>query len=572
MKFASLACCWPFPTAQKFQFYKNLLIISIAVGLLQAQPSTAYSEQTEAVLLGGSDSRTLSNSELETSLRRTDSSIRLLHRRNDVFKISFEGDSSVNALCKRLRSARLSDLCEPNITYSLAALPNDPLAPQQWHLDRISAPNAWSKISQISDESMVIAILDTGADYLHPDLETNIWENLAEIPYNGIDDDGNGYIDDIHGINAALGTGDPMDDNGHGTHVAGIVAAAGDNSIGLSGVIWNAKILPLKFLGASGAGNLYNAVLAIKYIIELKKRGVNISIVNASWGSYQFSQILSDAIFEAGKYGILFVAAAGNSNLDIDSFPFYPAALSANLENVISVAATDQSNKIANFSNFALHSVTIAAPGVDILSTLPNGKFGKYSGTSMAAPVVTGVAALTWASYPNLKPFDVRNQIVDTAIPIKLTVPAGSSRLVNAERAVFAITSPVEVPFGFYPVPKVKLTVPKVLSSDKNSKIRLKGLDGSSGDLGVIVKNNYCILKHFTINSSQAVFKTSLPQKPAIKGKVRFVLQVGKVLSKANLTSISVSSNTVSKPSKKKGSKIINEWCKRLRLKTKQIK
>ena len=269
---------------------------------------------------------------------------------------------------------------EPNYIYRAQTLPNEPLFINLWGLQNtgqitgssidadINAPEAWTVTTGSPDT--ILAVIDTGVDYNHQDLAANIWTNPREIPGNGIDDDSNGYIDDVHGINALTGTGDPMDDQGHGTHVSGTIAAAGNNGIGVVGVNWTAKILPCKFLGSDGSGNDGDAIECLQYLYMLKTRSadpVNIIASNNSWGYYVFSQALRDAIDTHREAGILFIAAAGND--DNDLYPHYPSNFY--LPNVISVAAMDHTNNRTWFSNFGTHTVHIAAPGNSIYSTSP---------------------------------------------------------------------------------------------------------------------------------------------------------------------------------------------------------
>jgi subtilisin family serine protease len=206
--------------------------------------------------------------------------------------------------------------------------------------------------------------------------------------------------------------GDPMDDNGHGTHCAGIIGAEGNNGIGISGINWNVSIMPLKFLGKGGFGSTGNAIKAINYAIDRKQHGVNVRVINASWGSTQYSRALEDAIRAAGEQGILFVAAAGNNGSNNDRSAHYPSNF--DLPNVISVAALDRTDSLASFSNYGVKTVHIAAPGRDIVSTWLGDAFREASGTSMAAPQVSGVAALVLASEPKLTMTKLRERLLST--------------------------------------------------------------------------------------------------------------------------------------------------------------
>ena len=228
---------------------------------------------------------------------------------------------------------------------------------------------------------------------------------------------------------------DPMDQNGHGTHCAGIIGAEGNNKQGITGINWKVEIMPLKFLGSGGFGSTKNAIEAINYAIDRKKAGVNVRIISASWGSTQYSKALEDVIRAAGEQGILFVAAAGNSSTDNDKRPHYPS--SYNLPNVISVAALDRNDALASFSNFGAKTVHIAAPGKDILSTWLNDQYREASGTSMATPQVAGVAALIIASEPKIKVGELRKRLLSSVD--KLDVLSGkieNSGRLNASKAL----------------------------------------------------------------------------------------------------------------------------------------
>ncbi|MEA3419093.1 MAG: S8 family serine peptidase [Campylobacterota bacterium] len=297
---------------------------------------------------------------------------------------------STEELITKLRSDPNVESVEPNYIYKPLEVPNDPKFGKLWGQHNtgqpingrngtkdadIDAPEAWD-ISTGSD-AVVVAVIDTGVDYLHEDIAGNMWKNTNEIPDNGIDDDNNGYIDDAYGINAVNNSGDPMDilaeDGGHGTHVAGTIAAVGDNGKGVVGVSWNARIMALKFL-STGGGSTSDAIECLEYVIAQKNAGVNIVATNNSWGGGGYSPALKDAIQATNNLGILFTAAAGNGGEDRrgdnnDAYPHYPS--SYDLPGVISVAATDQNDALASFSNYGVTSVDLSAPGTNILSTTP---------------------------------------------------------------------------------------------------------------------------------------------------------------------------------------------------------
>jgi thermitase len=322
--------------------------------------------------------------------------------------------------------------------------PNDPLFGEQWALTNggsrggkggadISALGAWAKTR--GSREVVVAVLDSGVDYTHPDLAANIWQRPASLaPYA---DDELGEVDDFNGFSALDDLRDPMDDNGHGTHCAGIVGAEGDNQLGIAGVNWQVSVMPLKFIGKGGFGSTKDAIEAINYVIQRKRDGVNVRVISASWGSRQKSRALEDVIRKAGEEGILFVAAAGNNGEDADRSPHYPS--NYNLPNVMSVAALTRRDELASFSNYGAKTVHLAAPGAEILSTWLGDGFEEHSGTSMATPVVSGVAALVLSAEPNLSVKELRQRLLDTADKLDtLRGKVVSGGRVNAARAVKA--------------------------------------------------------------------------------------------------------------------------------------
>jgi len=335
---------------------------------------------------------------------------------------------------------------EPNYLVSIQQLPSDPRFDELWGLENtgqtggiaeadISAKEAWDITTGSSN--VTVAVIDTGIDYNHPDLANNMWVNKGEIPNNGIDDDGNGYVDDYHGYDFVNYDGDPYDDHGHGTHVSGTIAATANNGIGVAGVSWSSRIMALKFMDANGTGTTAAAVAAINYATAM---GAKIS--NNSWGAWSplVPQALIDAISAANDAGSIFVAAAGNANTDVNTTPIIPARIA--LPNVIAVAATDSNDDLAWFSNYGSTTIHLGAPGVDIFSTLPpkrlctktsicvtNG-YGKFSGTSMAAPHVAGAAALLKSRFPNLSIVEIKNRLINTVD----IIPALSSNTVSGGR------------------------------------------------------------------------------------------------------------------------------------------
>lgn len=354
------------------------------------------------------------------------------------------------AFCKSMIDAQLARSCSPDYVVKASAVPNDSYMPQLWGMNNgpggMNAVSAWDVGTGAS--SVVVAVVDTGIDYTHPDLATNIWVNTGEVAGNGIDDDGNGYIDDIHGYNAAANSGDPYDNNGHGTHVAGTIGARGNNGVGVAGTNWQVKVMGLKFLNANGSGTLSDAIEALEYVITMKQRGVNIRVANNSWGGGGFSQPLYNVIAEARAAGIVFVAAAGNEGNDNDAQPSYPA--SYDLDNVVSVAALDSSGNLAGFSNYGATEVDIAAPGVAILSTVPGGAYQSLSGTSMASPHVAGALALLAAVDPALTYQELITRLYDSGAGMTtLQGLVRTSRRVELNRMLRNLTTPIPPP----PVP-----------------------------------------------------------------------------------------------------------------------
>lgn len=325
---------------------------------------------------------------------------------------------------------------EPDSLQQIESVPNNPLYGDQWAPADIDLPAAWNITT--GSHNVVVAVIDSGVDYTDPDLAANIWTN----PNAGLD----GFTGDVHGYNFVSDTGNVMDDNGHGTHVSGIIGAVGNSGVGVAGVDWNVTIMPLKFLDANGDGYTSDAIRAINYaIMERTDYGVNVRVINASWASGVNDPGLTAAIQAAGNAGILFVAAAGNSGTDNDTTPQYPA--NAGVANVVSVAASNSSNQLASFSDYGPNSVNLAAPGVDIYSTLPGGKYGYLSGTSMAAPEVTGVAALAWAADPNATVAQVRNALLQGVDKVPaLAGKVSSGGLLNAYNTLKLLTTPAPSP------------------------------------------------------------------------------------------------------------------------------
>ena len=293
------------------------------------------------------------------------------------------------------------------VVHALDTLPNDPFMGNLYGMPQINAPQAWDEHQ--GDQEFVIAVIDTGVDYTHPDLVDNIWTNPGEIAGNGQDDDFNGYIDDVYGYDFADNNSDPMDINGHGTHCAGTIGGVGNNNVGVAGVNWRCRIVAAQFLGSSGGGTIEGAINAVEYCAL---NGFKVS--NNSWGGGGYSQSLFDIVQTAGDdFGHIFVAAAGNSGSNGAS---YPGAMTC--DNLICVAATDINENLASFSQYHISEVDLGAPGVDIQSTTPGNNYSYYSGTSMATPHVAGAVALAYSLMGNASAVEVKDLILSTTRPI----------------------------------------------------------------------------------------------------------------------------------------------------------
>jgi subtilisin family serine protease len=335
----------------------------------------------------------------------------------------WEISGDTQSIIEQLNKDERVEYAEPNFIIKLEETPDDTDFEKLWGLNNegqtggtldadIDALEAWGEVQ--TPKETIIAVIDTGVDYTHSDLAANMWKNEEEIPDNGEDDDGNGYIDDVYGYDFHNNDGDPMDDHYHGTHVAGTIAAVGNNGKGVIGVNPNGKIMALKFLSASGSGTIANAIRAVDYAANM---GTKLS--NNSWGcSGCNSSALYDAIRAAGEKGHLFIAAAGNAAHDNDTAPKnYPS--SYDLDNIIAVAATDHNDGIASFSSYGATTVDLGAPGVNIYSTAPGDSYRSLNGTSMATPHVAGAVSLILSECADLESDVIKQVIMNTADSIE---------------------------------------------------------------------------------------------------------------------------------------------------------
>ncbi len=358
----------------------------------------------------------------------------LFAAQGQVYLLSLVPGSDVLAMAERLAAAPRVLWAEPDyLAYPAATTPTDPLFPDQWGLDKIDAPEAWDVTTGSS--TVAIAIVDSGIDFTHPDLSGKIWVNPGEIAGNGLDDDNNGYIDDVNGWDFVNGDNNPADDNGHGTQVAGIAAAATNNALGIAGVCWNCRIMPVKVMQASGVANYSAIVQGVLYAAQKGARVINLSL-----GGYSYSNALRDAVQTAADtYGAVVIAGAGNDGI---SAPFYPAAY----ESVIAVTGTDQNDIKASFSDYGTW-VDVSAPSVAITTTFMGGDYGPVQGTSFAAAFVSGQAGLIWSQHPDWSQSVVGAQIFYTSENIDSLNPGYAGQLgrgrVNAALSANTTPSPL---------------------------------------------------------------------------------------------------------------------------------
>ncbi len=355
-----------------------------------------------------------------------------------------------------LQENELVEYAEPNYIYHISKTPAQAGYINLWGLHNVGQTDKDGKVGvagvdidvekawdiTTGSKQVLVAVIDTGIDYTHPDLVQNVWTNPGETgadsqgrdkSNNGVDDDQNGYVDDVHGfnfVNAAAPTNNPMDDHGHGSHCSGTIGGFGQNGTGIVGVNWNVKIVASKFLDANGGGTLEGAIMAIDYATK-----VGAKVMSNSWGGGGFSQALQDAVARATQSGAVFVAAAGNDGTNNDVSPAYPASFP--VENIISVAAIDNQGNLASFSNMGARTVHLGAPGVNVYSSVKGGGYDTWSGTSMATPHVSGVAALLLAKEPNLTNAQVKQRLISTtrALP-SLSGQTVSGGLINAYNAL----------------------------------------------------------------------------------------------------------------------------------------
>jgi subtilisin family serine protease len=382
-----------------------LLLALLSLAVVGVDRSVALDDQAEAVpgelIVGFAPSATAWQE--QRAIDKTRGELEQRIESVDAALVTVDPARTDDVSARLLRNPAV-EFVEPNYVLRARRIPNDRSFGDQWglrnlgHFDGkagadISATAAWDVTTATN---AIVAVVDTGVSYKHPDLAGNTWKNAGD-PVNGQDDDGDGFSDDVYGADFFANDSNPDDDGGHGTHVAGIIGAQGNNATGVTGVNWDVNVMALKFLDENGEGNTADAANAIDFAVAHGAR-----IVNASWGGPSFSQALYGSIRRAGERGAIVVAAAGNEGVNADTRPDYPAAF--DLPNIVSVAATDRADRLLDFSNYGAKSVDLGAPGDDILSTVPTISdptgYASFSGTSMAAPFVSGAAALYLSKFP----------------------------------------------------------------------------------------------------------------------------------------------------------------------------
>jgi len=347
-----------------------------------------------------------------------------------TYKLVLETPDALPDVLTALKADPNVEYAEPNRRRRVDAAPNDPLFPQQYGLARIAAPQAWD--AERGGAGVVIAVLDTGVDHLHPDLAPNMWVNAGEVPGNGVDDDGNGFVDDRLGWDFPGADGLPTDVYVHGTHVAGIAAAATDNAAGMAGVSWRARIMSVKVCSDEGFCSDEDAAAGIIYAVDNGAK-----VLNNSYGGDSYGHLLADAVAYAAAHGALVVASAGNTPSE---GLHYPAAY----PDAVAVAATDAGDRKTSFSTYG-HWVDVSAPGDQILSTLPNNDYGAKSGTSMSSPHVAGAAAVLMSRFPAAPAAEIRLRLEQGADNIDSLNPAFAGKLggrINLAKAMTVTQSP----------------------------------------------------------------------------------------------------------------------------------
>ena len=479
--------------AEQYSYFDGEALISTGLNLSGSRaPQSSKLARLSRTSFASLTHETLSDYAVKVSIKRR-------------FKLGREAllrRSKLNSPCnappiKRLLRTSINLQCEPNWSASIINTPSDTLLSSMYPASTTAAGGIFLREAwDLSTGSVnnVVGVIDTGVDYLHPDLAANIWENSGEIAGNGIDDDGNGQVDDFHGYDFYNNDSDPADDHSHGTAVSGTIGAVGNNARGTVGINWSVKMIACKAFNSAGVGSIATIVSCLNYLTDLRNNyAVNIVATNNSYGGFPNSVTLFNAIAATRSAGMIYVAGAGNDATNSDTSPFYPAGF--DLDNIISVGATDSSGDLTNFSNYGATTVDIGAPGLGVYTTLPNNQYGAYQGTSIATPHVTGVVALLMAYHPTYSYLQVRSSILNTGTVMSgLANKSVSGAILNVAAALQYAAPEIPIPT---PVPTNTSTPPSnnggeidvttaklrisVLNSKQKSTVRcdLVGLNGS---------------------------------------------------------------------------------------------
>jgi thermitase len=398
------------------------LASALVTATLAAAPAAAATDAVPGQLVAGFKDGVPASAQKQLIERAGGRLVRrLAHIHGTVVGVRTHG-LALGVLRGRLRDMREVRYAEPDYYLHQSTAPDDPGYVQQYALapagpGAVGAPVAWNARTSCAK----VAVLDTGTQYDHPDLSGRVWHNPHEKAGNNKDDDKNGYVDDYYGVNVVSGKGSGVDDEGHGTHVSGIIAAHGNNATGISGLCWTGTIVPVKFMNSRGKGSSSDAAAGLDYAVKAGAK-----VVNGSFGSSSKSSALEDAVDYAQSKGVLLVFAAGNDSTDNDSAPEYPAAFTNS--NIITVAAVTATGALASFSNYGVKSVDLGAPGDQIISTYLGSTYKVLSGTSMASPIVAAAAAMLRSQDSGLTYKQVRSALLshtrpDTALQGKAVHP-----------------------------------------------------------------------------------------------------------------------------------------------------
>jgi subtilisin family serine protease len=499
----------------KCQYFVRVLLAALAV-CLSALPSVSAApagSETDQIIVKAKPGRWIAGLHSRAGGRQVK---KLTQGDGEIEVVKLRPGLSVEKALEEYRKSDGVDYAEPDYRLRAAVTPNDPLfmdgllyglhntGQNGGRSDAdIDAPEGWDVGTNA--QNVIVAVIDSGVRYTHEDLAANMWRNPNEIPNNRLDDDGNGYTDDIYGLNAITLTGNPWDDSGHGTHVAGTIAAVGNNGVGLAGVAWRAKIMAVKFLDSTGWGYTSDAVVAVDYA-----RAKGASVINASFSGDYYSTTLLAALNRARSAGIIVVAAAGNDTSNNDNAPTYPANFL--LANIVAVAATTRSDGLASYSNFGKRTVHLAAPGSAIVSTsyTADDAYETNSGTSMAAPHVAGAFTLLRAHYPSETYQQLINRVLNGVDPLPvLTNICKSGGRLNLQRAMTGTRAPTNAP-----APSITMTRGDVLG-----QLRLQ-INGDPGRVYAIQSStnlvNWTSMPTVTLatNGTAAVTIDAIPDAP----------------------------------------------------------